>query len=154
VGHEAQRLGEDADRVTDQRSLAELNYVQFNLNVVHLSRSSFKKTGGAVARTTQHAGTASACSTDAGTWSLWVSPRIDGQSAATSSPASGGCRGASVADTFESKYGRRFTSPDGTWFGLGESIRGGDALVYKVASSTAFGFGKGRQFSQTRWRFS
>ena len=52
-----------------------------------------------------------------------------------------------VADTFESKYGRHFTAPDGTWFGLGEAIRGGDALVYRVAPSTAFGFGKGRQFS-------
>ncbi|HEV2928369.1 MAG TPA: pyridoxamine 5'-phosphate oxidase family protein [Propionibacteriaceae bacterium] len=60
----------------------------------------------------------------------------------------------SVADTFESKYGRRFTAPDGTWFGLGDAIRGGDARVYRVAPSTAFGFGKGRQFSQTRWRFS
>jgi uncharacterized pyridoxamine 5'-phosphate oxidase family protein len=59
-----------------------------------------------------------------------------------------------VADTFESKYGRHFTVPDGTWFGLGDAIRGGDALVYRVAPSTAFGFGKGRQFSQTRWRFS
>jgi general stress protein 26 len=36
----------------------------------------------------------------------------------------------SVADTFESKYGRHFTAPDGTWFGLGEAIRGGDARVY------------------------
>jgi general stress protein 26 len=60
----------------------------------------------------------------------------------------------SVADTFESKYGRHFTAPDGTWFGLGEAIRGGDTLVYRVAPTTAFGFGKGRQFSQTRWRFS
>ena len=60
----------------------------------------------------------------------------------------------SVADTFESKYGRHFTAPDGTWFGLGEAIRGGDALVYRVTPTTAFGFGKGRQFSQTRWRFS
>ena len=60
----------------------------------------------------------------------------------------------SVADTFESKYGRQFTAPNGTWFGLGEAIRGGDALVYRVAPSMAFGFGKGRQFSQTRWRFS
>jgi general stress protein 26 len=60
----------------------------------------------------------------------------------------------SVADIFESKYGRHFTAPDGTWFGLGEAIRGGDALVYRVGPSTAFGFGKGRQFSQTRWRFS
>jgi hypothetical protein len=60
----------------------------------------------------------------------------------------------SVADTFESKVWRHFTAPDGTWFGLGGAIRGGDALVYGVAPSTAFGFGKGGQFSQTRWRFS
>jgi general stress protein 26 len=59
-----------------------------------------------------------------------------------------------VADTFESKYGQHFTAPDGTWFGLGEAIRGGDAVVYRVTPSTAFGFGKGRRFSQTRWRFS
>jgi pyridoxine/pyridoxamine 5'-phosphate oxidase len=27
-----------------------------------------------------------------------------------------------VADASESKYGARFTAPDGTWFGLGDSI--------------------------------
>ena len=59
-----------------------------------------------------------------------------------------------VADTYESKYGRHFTSPEGTWFGLGDSIRTGDVLVYRVTPSTAFGFGKGKSFSQTRWRFS
>lgn len=59
-----------------------------------------------------------------------------------------------VADTYESKYGARFTAPEGTWFGLGDAIRGGDALVYQVVPSTAFGFEKGAQFSQTRWRFS
>ena len=59
-----------------------------------------------------------------------------------------------VADTYESKYGARFTAPEGTWFGLGDAIRGGDALIYQVAPSTAFGFEKGQQFSQTRWRFS
>ena len=59
-----------------------------------------------------------------------------------------------VADTYESKYGRHFTSPEGTWFGLGDSIRTGDVLVYRVPTSTAFGFGKGKQFSETRWRFS
>src|ERR1700730_5402599 len=59
-----------------------------------------------------------------------------------------------VAEAFESKYGSRFTAPEGTWFGLGDSIRGGNVLVYRVAPSTVFGFGKGSQFSQTRWRFS
>ena len=33
---------------------------------------------------------------------------------------------------------------------LGE---GGTALVFEVAPTTAFGFGKGEVFSQTRWRF-
>jgi general stress protein 26 len=60
-----------------------------------------------------------------------------------------------VADTFESKYGAHFTAPDGTWFGLGDAIRAGvDVLVYRVAPSKAFGFGKGKPFSQTRFRFS
>jgi hypothetical protein len=55
-----------------------------------------------------------------------------------------------VADLYESKYGVgwRFTVRDGAFFG-----ESGEARVYAVAPSTAFGFGKG-QFSQTRWRFS
>jgi nitroimidazol reductase NimA-like FMN-containing flavoprotein (pyridoxamine 5'-phosphate oxidase superfamily) len=59
-----------------------------------------------------------------------------------------------VANTYESKYGAHFTAPEGTWSGLGDAIRNGGALLYRVAPSTAFGFGKGRRFSQTRWRFS
>lgn len=58
-----------------------------------------------------------------------------------------------VADTYEAKYGAHFTAPEGTFFGLGDAIRGGDVLVYRVAPSVAFGFGKGAPFSQTRWRF-
>jgi nitroimidazol reductase NimA-like FMN-containing flavoprotein (pyridoxamine 5'-phosphate oxidase superfamily) len=60
----------------------------------------------------------------------------------------------SVADMFESKYGPRFTAPEGTWFGLGDAIRSGNCLVFRVAPSTAFGFGKGKSYSQTRWRFA
>ena len=60
----------------------------------------------------------------------------------------------SVADTYASKYGARFTSPEGTWFGLGAAIRDGTALVYRVAPVTVFGFGKGSSFSQTCWRFA
>jgi hypothetical protein len=45
------------------------------------------------------------------------------------------------------------TAPEGVWFGLGDAIRGGTALVYRITPSTAFGFGKDKQFSQTRWRF-
>jgi hypothetical protein len=59
-----------------------------------------------------------------------------------------------VADTYESKYGARLTAPEGTWFGLGDAVRNGEVLVYRVAPSTAWGFGKGRVFSQTRWAFS
>ncbi len=60
---------------------------------------------------------------------------------------------ASVADTYEAKYGPHFTAPDGTWFGLGDALRAGDVRVYRVAPTTAFGFGKGKAFSQTRWQF-
>jgi hypothetical protein len=59
----------------------------------------------------------------------------------------------SVADTFESKYGAHFTAPEGTWSGLGDAIRRDEALVLRVAPLTAFGFGKGTPYSQTRWDF-
>lgn len=75
---------------------------------------------------------------------------VEGDAANVSDPA----ELASVADTYESKYGRHFTAPDGTWFGLGDAIRRGEVQVYRVAPSTAFGFGKGKPYSQTRWRFS
>jgi general stress protein 26 len=54
-----------------------------------------------------------------------------------------------IADAYLSKYGSdwHFDVRDGAFFG-----QGGRALVYKVAPSTVFGFGKG-DFSQTRWRF-
>jgi nitroimidazol reductase NimA-like FMN-containing flavoprotein (pyridoxamine 5'-phosphate oxidase superfamily) len=59
-----------------------------------------------------------------------------------------------VADTYESKYGARLTTPEGTWFGLGDTIRNDQVLVYRVAPSEAYGFAKGPMFSQTRWAFS
>ena len=59
-----------------------------------------------------------------------------------------------VADTYESKYGTHVTAPEGNWFGLGDTIRHGDVPVYRVAPTTAFGFGKGTSSSQTRWTFS
>jgi nitroimidazol reductase NimA-like FMN-containing flavoprotein (pyridoxamine 5'-phosphate oxidase superfamily) len=59
----------------------------------------------------------------------------------------------SVADAYDAKYGQYFTAPEPTWAGLADSIRAGDALVFRVAPSTVFGFDKGKQFSQTRWRF-
>ena len=59
-----------------------------------------------------------------------------------------------VANVYESKYGARFTAPEGTWFGLSNAIRRGEALVYRVTPRTVLGFAKGEQFSQTRWRFA
>jgi nitroimidazol reductase NimA-like FMN-containing flavoprotein (pyridoxamine 5'-phosphate oxidase superfamily) len=55
-----------------------------------------------------------------------------------------------VADAYEAKYGSdwHFAVRDGAFFG-----EGGRALVYEVAPITAFGFGKGTSYSQTRWRF-
>lgn len=58
------------------------------------------------------------------------------------------------ADMFEAKYGSHVTAAEGTWFGLGEAIRAGDTPVYRVTPSTAFGFGKGEKYSQTRFRFA
>lgn len=60
---------------------------------------------------------------------------------------------ATVADTFESKYGSHFTAPEGNWFGLGDTIRRDGVVVFRVTPSTAFGFGKGTSSSQTRWKF-
>jgi general stress protein 26 len=53
-----------------------------------------------------------------------------------------------VADVYASKYGWHYTVRDGALYG-----EGGEALVFEVAPTTAFGFGKGT-FSQTRWRFA
>lgn len=56
-----------------------------------------------------------------------------------------------VADSYASKYDSpfRFTVRDSVFL----NSEGGEALVYKVAPVTVFGFGKGATFSQTRWRF-
>ena len=59
-----------------------------------------------------------------------------------------------IPRAFEVKYGSRLTAPGGTWFGLGEEIRTRGAILYRVAPSAVFGFGKGLNCSQTRWRFS
>jgi hypothetical protein len=75
---------------------------------------------------------------------------VEGVAARVSDPA----ELRSVADTYESKYGAQFTSPEGTWFGLGDTIRRNEVPVFTVAPSTAFGFGKGTPYSQTRWGFS
>lgn len=55
-----------------------------------------------------------------------------------------------IAEAYEAKYGRdwHFDVGDGAFHAEGRA-----ALVYEVAPSVAFGFGKGEEFSQTRWRF-
>jgi hypothetical protein len=58
-----------------------------------------------------------------------------------------------VADAYESKYGAHLTAREGTWFGLGDAIRSGEALVYRVAPSNGWAFAKGEVFSQTHWAF-
>lgn len=55
-----------------------------------------------------------------------------------------------LADAYVAKYGSdwQFTVRDGAFTsGVGQ------AWVYQVSPSTAFGFGKGASASQTRWRF-
>jgi general stress protein 26 len=53
-----------------------------------------------------------------------------------------------LADRYASKYNWTFTVRNGNLLG-----DGGEAWVFEVAPSTAFGFGRGETFSQTRWRF-
>jgi Pyridoxamine 5'-phosphate oxidase len=61
---------------------------------------------------------------------------------------------ASIADGFEAKYGAHLTAPSGTWFGLGDAMRSGATLVFRVAPPRVFAFGKGAEYSQTRYRFT
>jgi hypothetical protein len=53
-----------------------------------------------------------------------------------------------VAAQYASKYNWRYEIRDGAFYG-----EGGRAEVYRVAPTTAFSFGKGDTFSQTRYRF-
>jgi nitroimidazol reductase NimA-like FMN-containing flavoprotein (pyridoxamine 5'-phosphate oxidase superfamily) len=57
-----------------------------------------------------------------------------------------------LADGYVAKYDQlfRFTVRDGAFY-----LEGGETevLVYELAPTRAFGFGKGESFSQTRWRF-
>jgi general stress protein 26 len=56
-----------------------------------------------------------------------------------------------IADAYESKYGGdwHFDVVDGAF-----THDGHRALVFAVAPCTAFAFGKGDEYSQTRWRFT
>jgi general stress protein 26 len=57
-----------------------------------------------------------------------------------------------LADEYVAKYEQlfRFTVRDGSFYVEGSES---EVLVYELAPTTAFGFGKGDSFSQTRWRF-
>ncbi|GHH95045.1 pyridoxamine 5'-phosphate oxidase family protein [Streptomyces capillispiralis] len=59
-----------------------------------------------------------------------------------------------VIAAHETKYGPHITSPEGTFHGLGDSFRRGDAVVFAVPPATAYGFGReDGVFSHTRWVF-
>ena len=53
-----------------------------------------------------------------------------------------------LADRWLSKLDWPYEVRDGAFHG-----EGGRAIVFELAPTTAFGFGKGGPFSQTRWRF-
>ena len=59
-----------------------------------------------------------------------------------------------IADAYVTKYGEdwRFEVRDGRFWHTGDAASG-SALVYRVAPETAYGFGNGPTYSQTRWRF-
>jgi uncharacterized pyridoxamine 5'-phosphate oxidase family protein len=58
-----------------------------------------------------------------------------------------------IADAYETNYGSdwRFGVRDGVF--VHGPDEGSVAFVYEVAPETVFGFRKGDEFSQTRWRF-
>jgi pyridoxine/pyridoxamine 5'-phosphate oxidase len=57
-----------------------------------------------------------------------------------------------VADLYEARYGPdwHYDVRDGAIIGQGGNV----ALVFAVAPTAVFGFGKGAVFSQTRWEYS
>jgi len=61
------------------------------------------------------------------------------------------CRRDDRAGRYEAKYGPdwHFDVDNGAFNGQ----EGNVALVFAVAPASAFGFGKGNVFSQTRWQF-
>jgi nitroimidazol reductase NimA-like FMN-containing flavoprotein (pyridoxamine 5'-phosphate oxidase superfamily) len=60
-----------------------------------------------------------------------------------------------IADAYVAKYGDdwRFDVRDGAFAHVGDR-EGSPVPVYEVDPVTAFGFRKGEEFSQTRWRFA
>ncbi|MFE7569557.1 pyridoxamine 5'-phosphate oxidase family protein [Streptomyces sp. NPDC057539] len=59
-----------------------------------------------------------------------------------------------VIAAYEAKYGSHITSPEGTFHGIGDAFRKGDAMVFAVAPATAYGFGRDDGlYTHTRWTF-
>ncbi|MFJ4777027.1 pyridoxamine 5'-phosphate oxidase family protein [Streptomyces sp. NPDC088762] len=59
-----------------------------------------------------------------------------------------------VIAAYEAKYGSHITSPEGTFHGIGDAFRRGDAVVFAVAPATAYGFGRDDGvYTHTRWTF-
>ncbi|WTW99895.1 pyridoxamine 5'-phosphate oxidase family protein [Streptomycetaceae bacterium NBC_01309] len=59
-----------------------------------------------------------------------------------------------VVTAYETKYGAHITAPEGTFHGMGDAMRKGDDLVFRVAPGTAYGFGRDDGiFTHTRWTF-
>ncbi|MFD3563726.1 pyridoxamine 5'-phosphate oxidase family protein [Streptomyces sp. NPDC058686] len=59
-----------------------------------------------------------------------------------------------VIAAYEAKYGAHITSPEGTFHGIGDAFRKGDAMVFAVSPATAYGFGRDDGvYSHTRWAF-
>jgi general stress protein 26 len=59
-----------------------------------------------------------------------------------------------VIAAYEAKYGPHITSPEGTFHGIGDAIRKGNAVVFAVAPATAYGFGRDDGvYTHTRWTF-
>ncbi|MEU9351217.1 pyridoxamine 5'-phosphate oxidase family protein [Streptomyces griseoloalbus] len=59
-----------------------------------------------------------------------------------------------VIAAYEAKYGPHITSPEGTFHGMGDTFRNGEAVVFAVAPATAYGFGReDGVYSHTRYVF-
>ena len=60
-----------------------------------------------------------------------------------------------IAEAYEAKYGSdwRFEVRDGFFFHASAPGGASPVVVYGLAPMTAFGFRKGKEFSQTRWKF-
>jgi general stress protein 26 len=63
-----------------------------------------------------------------------------------------------IAEAYVTKYGEdwRYVVKDGGFVHAAEALRHDDpgrVLVFRIAPTTVFAFGKGEQYSQTRWSF-